>query len=189
MTNIKAIVKKIAHYFSMALVIIEILIIASVVFTKLSGNIPNFFGYSMYVIVSPSMSPDLEIGDVIISKVYDGGELKEGQVVEYLGKSGSMAGKIITHRIENISGEGEDRVIVTKGTANSEEDPPISPEDVIAVMVYKTVVIGKIYSVLSTTAGFICLVLLPMVAMIIVEFVRLLFEVKGEKDEKDEREG
>ena len=130
------------------------------------------------------MTPDLEVGDVIISKQYDGGELSVGQVVEYIGKEGSYTGKIITHRIESISGEGDDRVIITKGTANNDADPPISPSDIIAVMVYKTVIIGKIYSILSTTPGFILLVLLPMAAMIVAEIVRLILDIKGESNDK-----
>ena len=79
-----------------------------------------------------------------------------------------------------ITGEGADRVIVTKGTANNVEDAPISPSNIIAVMKYKTVIIDKIYSVLCTTAGFICLVLLPMVAMIVSEVVRLGRELQKE---------
>lgn len=184
MIKVKSIAKKAMQILSIALVIIEILVIGSIVITKVSGNVPNLFGYSLYVIASPSMSPDLEIGDVIVSRQYKGGELREGQVVEYIGKSGDMAGKIITHRIVSISGEGDDRVIITKGTANTDEDPPISPSDIIAVMTYKTVVIDKIYAVLSTTVGFIFLVLLPMMAMIITEVVRLMLDVKGEKDGK-----
>jgi len=185
MTKVKAIAKKAMQILSIAIVVIEILIIGTIVITKVSGNVPNLFGYSLYVIVSPSMSPDLEIGDVIVSRQYKGGELQVGQVVEYVGKSGDMTGKIITHRIESISGEGDDRVIITKGTANADADPPISPSDIIAVMTYKTVIIDKIYAVLSTTVGFILLVLLPMMAMIITEVVRLMLEVKGEKDGKN----
>ncbi len=190
MTKFKNISKKILRILGIAVIVVEMILIVVLVGTKLSGKVPSFFGYSAYVIVSPSMSPDLEIGDIIISKEYDGGDLSEGQVVEYVGKKGSMAGKIITHRIESISGEGDDRVIVTKGTANPDPDPAISPDDIVAVMVYKTVVIDKIYAVFSTTAGFICLILLPMMAMIITEIVRLLLDCKGENNgETDKQDG
>ena len=182
MTTAKKCFKKVFQVLGIAVIVIELIVIASVVISRVSGNVPSVFGYHLYVIVSPSMTPELEIGDVIISREYDGGELHVGQVVEYVGKSGSMKGKIITHRIESISGEGDDRVIITKGTANNEPDPPISPSDIVAVMIYETIVIGKIYSVLNTTAGFICLLLLPMVVMIIAEIVKLIFDVKGDKN-------
>lgn len=183
MIQIKQIGKKIANVLSIAIVVVEVIVIAMLILTKINGDVPSIFGYSFYVIVSPSMSPELEVGDMIISKQFDGGDLEVGEVVEYLGKSGDMAGKVITHKIVKITGEGADRVIVTKGTANNTEDAPISPADIIAVMKYKTFLIDKIYSVLCTTAGFICLVLLPMVAMIVSEVVRLgrelLKEAKG----------
>jgi len=180
MIQIKQIGKKIANVLSVAIVVIEVIVIAMLILTKINGDVPSIFGYSFYVIVSPSMSPELEVGDMIISKKYDGGELEVGDIVEYVGQSGDMAGKIITHKIVKITGEGADRVIVTRGTANNTDDAPISPSNIIAVMKYKTVIIDKIYSVLCTTAGFICLVLLPMVAMIVSEVVRLGRELQKE---------
>lgn len=183
MTKIKKIGKSILHAGSIIVVVIEVVLILLLILTKMSGGVPSLFGYSVYVIASPSMTPELEIGDIIISKAYDGGELNVDDVVEYVGKSGDMKGKIITHKIISIDGEGEERVIVTKGTANTEADPPIAPSDVISVMTYKTVVIDKIYSVISTTWGFIFLVILPMAAMIVSEIVDLAKQIKKEKEE------
>lgn len=188
MTKFKHITTKALHVISIVVVVIEILIVASIIASRFSGNVPTVFGHSLYVIASPSMSPELEIGDMIVSRQYDGGELQVGQVIEYHGKSGDMAGKIITHKIVSITGEGDDRVIITKGTANHDEDPPISPDDVISVMVYKTVIIDKLYGVITSTPGFICLIFLPMAAMIITEIVKLMIEVKGEKDGKNQNQ-
>ena len=53
-------------------------------------------------------------------------------------------------------------------------------------MTYKTFLIDKIYGVITSTPGFICLIFLPMAAMIITEIVKLMIDVKGEKDGKDE---
>ena len=182
MMQIKTVGKKIVQALSMAIVIIEIVIIAVLVITKMSGGVPSLFGHNFYVIASPSMSPELEVGDIIISKKYDGGELAVGDVVEFVGKSGEIKGKLITHKIVSITGEGEDRVIVTKGTANTEPDAPITPNDIVAVMKYKTVVIDKIFALITTTPGFICLVMLPLAAIIISEIVRLAIDIKREKD-------
>ena len=182
MTKIKKAGRSILHALSIIIVIIEIVLILFLVLTKMSGGVPRLFGHSVYVIATPSMTPELEVGDIIISKAYDGGELSVGDVVEYVGKSGEMKGKIITHKIISIDGEGADRTIITKGTANTEADPPIAPSDIISVMKYKTVVIDKIYRVISTTWGFICLVILPMAAMIVSEIVDLARQIKKEKE-------
>ena len=184
MTLAKKIVKKTVQVLSISIVAVELLVILALVLTKMSGNVPNLFGYSVYVIVSESMTPDLVIGDVIISRSFEGEELTPGQIVQYVGKTGKMKGKIITHRILTVTGEGDDRVIVTKGTANVDADPPITPDDIVGVMVYQTVVIDKLYAILSTTWGFILLVMLPMVGMIVSEIVRLMLEIKGEKNDQ-----
>ena len=190
MLTIKKTGKAIAHALSIMIVVIEIVLILVLILTKMSGGIPSFMGHSVYVIVSPSMTPELEIGDIIVSKEYDGGALEVGDVVEYVGKSGEMKGKIITHKIISIDGEGDDRTIITKGTANKDADPPISPSDIVSVMTYKTVFIDKVYALISTTAGFLCLVILPMAAMIVSEIVDLTLQINKEKeggcDDEDE---
>ena len=53
---------------SIALVIIEVLIIVFLVASKVQGNPPTVFGYQMYFIRTGSMEPYLEPGDIIISK-------------------------------------------------------------------------------------------------------------------------
>ncbi len=183
--NKKTILKKAGSFFGGAIIVIELIAITFLLVVKMSGGIPSFFGYNMYVIVSPSMSPMLEVGDVIISKEYTEGELFVGDTVQYVAKQGEAKGKIITHQIVEISGEGADAVVVTQGIANAAPDAPIAASDVMAVMQYKTHIIGKVYQLISTTAGFICLVLLPLMAMIVCEIVELAKEIHKEK----EREG
>lgn len=186
--NKKTFLKKILSFLGGVIIAIEMVAIAFLLIVKISGGVPSFFGYNMYVIVSPSMSPVLEVGDVIISKEYTEGQLSVGDTVQYVGKYGDAKGKIITHQIIGVSGEGSDAVVITKGVANAEPDPPIHASDVIAVMQYKTHVIDKIYRAISTTAGFICLVLLPMMAMIVYEIVDLAKELHKEKEEKGGKE-
>ena len=93
--KIKKIVKKVASVLCVCLVVLEILVITIIVASKMSGGVPSVLGYNMYVIASPSMSPELEIGDVIISKAYDGGDLEVGDVVQFVSRSGETQGKII----------------------------------------------------------------------------------------------
>ena len=79
-------------------------------------------------------------------------------------------------------------MVVTQGVANPEPDPAIHASDVMAVMQYKTHVIDKVYGVISTTPGFICLVLVPMMAMIVFEIVDLAKEIHKAKEEEGGKE-
>lgn len=180
--------KKAVSILSGIVISVEIVIILFIVITKISGGVPSLFGHQMYVIVSPSMSPEINVGDVIVSKKYENEPLAVGDVVQYIGKYGDIDGKIITHKIISIDGEGSDATIVTQGVANAEPDRPINASDVIAVMKYKTVIIGPLYRVFSSTAGFIFLVMLPLAAMIVFEIVNLVIDLKKEREKEEEEQ-
>ena len=173
--------KKVGDVIGTLLIALELVIIVSIVICKIGGNTPSVFGYRMYVIVSPSMEPEIKVGDMIIAEEYEGQALSVGDVVTYLGREGEMADKVITHKIVAIDGEK----IITRGVANSVADPAITRDDVLAVMSYKTVVLSTVYRVISTDAGFIVLILLPLIVMIISEIVTLVIQIKKEGGEVD----
>ncbi len=186
--SIRKVFGKIGSVLSTAFIVLEIVIILFVVATKMMGGTPALFGYHMYVVVTPSMEPEIRVGDVLISKEYNGETLDEGDVITYFGRQGELAGKMITHEIIDIQGEGKEERIIAKGLANAEPDPPITRDDIASVMVYKTVLIGLIYAVISSAWGFWLLVVAPLVAMIVAEIVTLIREIKKEGEKTDENE-
>ena len=184
--GVKKTFKGIGRALSIVLIVFEVLIIVFLVVSKVQGNPPTLFGHQMYFIRTGSMSPYLEPGDVIISKKYDGGELvagNDGDVVTYYGNVNGNV-EMITHRVIEIDGEK----IVTKGDFNNTVDSPITKNDIEAVMVYKTVVIDKIYMIISSTWGFWLLIFTPIALLIVSEIVSLVKELKREKEEADENE-
>ena len=184
--GVKKAFKGIGRALSIVLIVFEVLIIVFLVVSKVQGNPPTLFGHQMYFIRTGSMSPYLEPGEVIISKKYDGGELvagNDGDVVTYYGDVNGNV-EMITHRVIEIDGEK----IVTKGDFNNTVDSPITKNDIEAVMVYKTVVIDKIYMIISSTWGFWLLIFTPIALLIVSEIVSLVKELKREKEEADENE-
>ena len=184
--GVKKAFKGIGRALSIVLIVFEVLIIVFLVVSKVQGNPPTLLGHQMYFIRTGSMSPYLEPGDVIISKKYDGGELvagNDGDVVTYYGNVNGNV-EMITHRVIEIDGEK----IVTKGDFNNTVDSPITKNDIEAVMVYKTVVIDKIYMIISSTWGFWLLIFTPIALLIVSEIVSLVKELKREKEEADENE-
>ena len=184
--GVKRVFKGIGRTLSIALIVFEVIIIVFLVISKVQGNPPTLFGHQMYFIRTGSMSPYLEPGDVIISKKYDGGELiagRDGDIVTYYGDVRGST-EMITHRVIEIDGDK----IVTKGDFNNTADSPITKNDVEAVMVYKTVVIDKIYMIISSTWGFWLFIFTPIALLIISEIVSLVKELKREKEEADENE-
>jgi signal peptidase len=180
----KNVLKKVTSILSECLVVVEIVIIIVLVLSKMSGGVPSLFGYNMYVIVTPSMSPELEVGDVVISRSYTGQPLEVDDVIQYVSQSGQMAGKIITHKIIWIGGENS-RELITKGVANTDPDAPITLDQVLSVVKYKTVLIGWIYRIVSSVLGFVLLVVLPLISLIVWEVVHLSKDIKKELNAKE----
>lgn len=166
--------------FGAALIVVEVLLILFLVISKIQGGTPTLFGYQMYFISSGSMRPYLEVGDVIISEEYDGRELvagEDGDVVTYQGEVNGVP-ELITHRVVAVNGD----TVITKGDDNPGEDAPISKDEIVAVMIYKTAVIDDIYGVISTTWGFWLFIFTPIALLIVSEIVSLIKEIKKEKE-------
>lgn len=81
-------------------------------------ELPGVLGIKPAVVLSGSMDPTIEAGDLIFVSGCDPEQLREGDVVCYL-----SSGKAITHRIVSVT-EGEDGRVryVTQGDANNTED-------------------------------------------------------------------
>lgn len=184
--KVKKIFKGIGKALSVALIVFEVMLIVFFVASKVQGKPPTFFGYQVYSIRTGSMSDYLVVGDVIISKKYDGGELRageDGDVVTYLGEvEGESA--MITHRVIEVDGD----TVITQGDANESADAPIKKSDIEAVMVHKTVIIDKIYKLILNDWGFWLLIFTPIALLIVFEIVSLVKELKKEKEVADENE-
>lgn len=81
-------------------------------------EMPGVLGIRPAVVLSGSMEPVIQTGDLIFLHDIDAAELKEGDVVCYL-----SSGKAVTHRIVGMTGDDEgERRFITQGDANNAED-------------------------------------------------------------------
>lgn len=79
--------------------------------------LPALAGLRPYVVISPSMSPQIRAGAVVYVKNRPFGKLAEGDVITYRPEGGGMA---VTHRI--IRKDIKENTFYTKGDANAEAD-------------------------------------------------------------------
>lgn len=187
----KRIIKKAFQGLLVAFIIVETVLMCFIMIFKMSGKNPSLFGYQFYMVVSPSMEPQLCVGDVIVSKKYTGQPINEGDVITFLGTEDVLAGKVVTHQVIEV-GETNGRLsITTKGIANSIPDPSITQDDVLSIMVCKTAVLSGVFKLMSTAPRFILLLILPLVILIVTEIysmTKILHEdIDG--DEEDQQKG
>lgn len=85
----------------------------------------NIFGYSIFSTETASMSPTIEIGDIVFVKI--GEQVQKDDIITY--RSGNA---FITHRIIEINGDS----IIAKGDNNNTQDEAIQRNDIIGKVTY-----------------------------------------------------
>ena len=116
-----------------------IIVLFLVLLQKVTDNKMAIGNIYIFEVASESMVPDYLIGDVIVVKKADGANLEVGDDVTYLGSESNLSGLTITHRIIRKRTENNVNYYVTKGIANSIEDPEISEEFTNAIKELKKI--------------------------------------------------
>ena len=163
------------------LILIILFISIVIVVQKVTNNEEAFLGFRIFRVQTGSMIPKYQIGDVIIVKETDPNKIQIGDDVTYEGKTGSMKGLIVTHRVVDIEEVDGKRVFHTKGIANNLEDPVISEDQINGVVQTKMYILSLICMLLNNKYVFYICVILPLT-------INVAFRVfKGRKVERAER--
>lgn len=135
--------------------------------------IPGVVGaeYS-FVVLTGSMSPAIEAGDVVIVDEADPGTVETGDVITFVRGSSETP---VTHRVVDVEGDGNDRNFETKGDANEDVDAnPVPPENVLGTVLITIPYIGYVIQAANSQTGFILLVAVPIGLLVTTELWSLL---------------
>lgn len=123
-------------------------------------ELPGVFGVKPAVVLSGSMEPTIQTGDLITVTDCDPTALHEGDVVCYL-----SSGKAITHRIASVT-TGEDGQLryVTQGDANNAADRlPVTVDQVQGVWSgMRLPGVGNAILFMQTPAGMVLFIVCPL---------------------------
>ena len=135
----------------------------------------NLFGYTFFEVATGSMSPTMEIGDVVIVKITK--QVEENDIIVYIDGE-----NIITHRLIQIN----DNQLIAKGDANNSEDKPIQQDMVLGEVIKVIPKIG-IWRKIFTSSEVVGLILVLIVLFSAVfMFSSSDSKEKEEKGEKDD---
>lgn len=168
--------KKFVKISSCVLLVLSFILVITFMLTKFQGGTPSLFGYQILRISSSSMSPKLEVSDIILSKnVSDYSTIKLGDIVTYKGEVGNYSGKLITHEIvvEPYLEADDKYYMQTKGFANFSADPIISQDQVTGLMICKVPVLTAMYNFYQSPWG-IVLILGVLLLLFISETLNLI---------------
>ena len=143
--------------------------------TRDNQNVSDIMGYTPLVVKSDSMAPTFRAGDLIFIKKCDTSTLKEGDIIcfhtiidnEYA---------LNTHRIQKIEKSGDARSYTTLGDNNNgiADTHIISDGDIVGKYVGHLQNAGKVMDFLSSSIGFLIVIVLPMLLFFIYQVYNLI---------------
>lgn len=170
----------------MCVILVPILLINLTLIAKSYLNkdeVPSVGGYLPLIVLTDSMHPEIESGDLIICHTIEGDEVKEKDVIAFFDPAGNGS-TIVTHRVIEIIDQDGDLEFRTKGDFNNTEDKMLVPEENL-VGIYQTKIpgAGHIAMFMQTTNGLLLCVVLPIVLLIGWDVVRRSrYEKQKQKD-------
>ena len=138
---------------------------------------------SAYTIVSPSMVPNINVLDVIITtRVSDPSKIKVGDVITFNSTDYRSSGVTVTHRVKKVEKTSDGKYLfTTKGDANNTEDATRQPFSSI----YGKVLLRYIQYILSTVLGWLLLIIVPTVLIIGADIIKIIKTIKDDPNLKD----
>ena len=171
-------VKKVASIALSVVMWIIILVAALYAFTTLAtredGSVSNIAGFTPLTVQSDSMSPTFSKGDLIIIQTCDTSKLEVGDIVTFHTIIDNEYA-LNTHRIAAIDEVNGMRSFTTKGDNNDVADTHIiSDGDIVGKYVFALPQMGKVMDFLSSSVGFLVVIVLPMLLFFIYQVYHLI---------------
>lgn len=174
--------KKIKNIIETAILVLSFLVCIFVVGQKLFFKDTGIFGYRMFVIVTSSMSPKLEIGDVIIVKDVDTDTINPGDMITYYGWEGDYKDKVVTHLVHEIKEKDGKRIFYTKGMKNKAIDPAVFEEQIYGKVKHRFYIISFFSKIIRSKIGYILLIFIPLIVILLFELKNLKKALKDNKN-------
>ena len=152
-------------------------------------EIPSFFGWKPFIVLSGSMETEIYAGDLAVVKEQDTSTLKKGDIIAF--KSNDI---VITHRIYDIIQEEGQTKYITKGDNNNTEDNGyVLPEQIEGIFKFRVSRLGNLAMFVQTPAGMVSCLSVPFILLILIQIVdsrreKKYMQEKGDKQKSMEEE-
>lgn len=148
--------------------VLGLLVLIAIVLPFLIYAVPGAIGAdASHVVLSGSMAPAIEAGDVVIVRDVPAQTIEEGDVITFETPTGGLP---TTHRVTEVQGSGADLAFQTKGDANEDADPErISPAEVNGKVIGVIPFIGHVILFATTPLGLVVFLGLPFGLLIVSE--------------------
>jgi len=162
----KVVLKWISNLITFLMFALLLAMVFLVITARASGGEPNVFGYQLKTVMSGSMEPTIQTGSIIAVKpVEDPSHLQKDDVITYVNPDNQL----VTHRIVDVMGSGEQTQFVTKGDNNEEADMnPVLAQNVVAEYTGFTIpYLGYFIDFAKSQNGTVILLIVPGILLVI----------------------
>ena len=172
----------------LCVILLPILIINCILIIKsfTSEEVPNVAGTLPLIVLTDSMYPVIESGDLIICHTEEPERIVEGDVIAFFDPAGNGT-SIVTHRVMEVTEQDGQIAWRTKGDNNNTEDRLLVTADKL-VAVYEDTRIpgaGNVALFMQTTPGLIVCVICPILLMVAYDMIRRRMYEKANKKDTD----
>ena len=137
-----------------------------------ADEVPSVGGKFPMIVLTDSMYPVIESGDLIICNTAEAEEISVGDVISFYDPMGSGT-SVVTHRVLEVMNEGGEISFRTKGDNNNAEDTVAVPaENLIGIYKSRIPKVGHVAMFMQTTPGLIVCVVCPIVLLVGYDVLR-----------------
>ena len=130
-------------------------------------RVPDFLGYKPFIVLSGSMEPAIQAGDLIITKVIEAEKVAEGDIIAFQAEKNT----IVTHRVTDVRTE-EGLSFLTKGDANTGADAKaVGVGELEGIYLCRLAGVGNFAMFLQTPLGMLLFVITPLCLFILYDVV------------------
>ena len=155
---------------------------------------PTFAGYTMMIVLSPSMEDTIKTGDLIVVKTAEPDTIKgesaagaqDGDIISFFDPD-SEKQSVLTHRCVEVTTDKQGNLAFkTKGDNNVSEDISLAPaENLIGTYITRIPGAGNVAMWLQTTPGLIVCVAVPIVLLVAYDLIMKKRYDKTKKKDTD----
>ena len=139
--------------------------------------------FNAYVVLSGSMLPTIKIKDVVVTKKIAEEKLEIGDIITFISPDQRFGGISVTHRIIDKVYDETDGIYKyrTQGDNNNIADSiPVPNANILGKVILRIPKLGYIQDILSSKGGLIILVLIPCLAILSYDIMKI-FKRIGKK--------
>ena len=148
-------------------------------------EVPSVGGKFPMIVLTDSMYPVIESGDLIICNTAEADQIKVDDVISFYDPMGSGT-SVVTHRVLEIVEKDGKVSFRTKGDNNNAEDTALVPaENLIGIYQSRIPKVGHVAMFMQTTPGLIICCVCPILLLVGYDVLRRRKLEKSQKQDTD----